>query len=445
MNRTALDDVRRMMTQYLAGALGPDQVSILNAKLKHDPALLREAALVLLQEQQLREMAKAWRAEAPALEVVCPPTRGLLPRLVTTLSALRRTRRGWAGGLALAAIAIGLFLLSPLHSNAPRLTSIRGTVTLERAGALRAATPGAALHPGDRLRAGDQASVTIGFARESTVLRLGARSVLQTGSVRQGKQLQLESGSLAAVVAPQPKGRPLRIATSNAVATVLGTQFTLAAKPQATTLEVWQGKVAFAAVGSRDAVQVGPREFAVAQPGVPLAPQPLRLGLRREFWLGIPGSEILQLTNDPRFPQSPAGREIIAAFEDAPPLGDAHGSRIRGYLHPWVSGDYQFWIAGDDACELWLSRDEDPGQKVRICGTREWTRPQAFDKQPEQKSGRIHLDAGGSYYLEVLHKQHAGAESIAVAWQPPNAIRTLIPHDALTPDPAAVESGGQQK
>lgn len=63
---------------------------------------------------------------------------------------------------------------------------------------------------------------------------------------------------------------------------------------------------------------------------------------------------------------------------------------------------YVFWIASDNAGELWLSSDDHPDNMVRLCyaigatGSREW------NKYPEQKSISIALVAGEAYYFEVL-------------------------------------------
>ncbi len=57
----------------------------------------------------------------------------------------------------------------------------------------------------------------------------------------------------------------------------------------------------------------------------------------------------------PSYPYQPSGRDIRATFEAPPNSGEYHLTRMRGYLHPSVSGDYTFWIASDNSSELWLS------------------------------------------------------------------------------------------
>jgi hypothetical protein len=62
------------------------------------------------------------------------------------------------------------------------------------------------------------------------------------------------------------------------------------------------------------------------------------------------------------------------------------------------SGSYLFWIASDDASELWLSTDDDPANKRLVCNSSSdvWYR-----EFTEQRSEQIELVAGQAYYFEV--------------------------------------------
>ena len=57
-------------------------------------------------------------------------------------------------------------------------------------------------------------------------------------------------------------------------------------------------------------------------------------------------------------------------FEIPTNWSESYGTRLRGYLHPPATGNYTFYIASDDASELWLSTDEDPASAVLICASR---------------------------------------------------------------------------
>ena len=71
------------------------------------------------------------------------------------------------------------------------------------------------------------------------------------------------------------------------------------------------------------------------------------------------------------------------------------GSRMKGWLVPPVTGDYEFWIASDDNGEFWLSTDN--AVLDRQCNVPGFTSPREWAKYPEQKSAPIRLIAGQAY------------------------------------------------
>ena len=76
--------------------------------------------------------------------------------------------------------------------------------------------------------------------------------------------------------------------------------------------------------------------------------------IRQEFWTNVPGTRVSSIPTD----TEPDFTRDLTIFEGpATSMADNYGSRIRGYICPPVSGQYTFWIAGDDQVELWLSTD----------------------------------------------------------------------------------------
>jgi len=138
----------------------------------------------------------------------------------------------------------------------------------------------------------------------------------------------------------------------------------------------------------------------------------------REWWLGIPGAAVSDLTSSGNYPDKPSGRGLITSLEGPTNWADNYGTRIHGYLHPPADGNYTFWIASDANSELWLSTDADPCHISKIAyvpgdtNSREWT------KYPQQQSSPISLAGGGKYYIRALHKEADGNDNIAVAWGP---------------------------
>ena len=165
-------------------------------------------------------------------------------------------------------------------------------------------------------------------------------------------------------------------------------------------------------------------------------------GLTREVWTNVAGVAVADLTNSAVF-QQPAGLvEEVVGLETPANLeaqlrltvGNNYGERLRGYLHPPVSGAYRLWIAGADTAQLWLGTDDTPANRHMVAavpgptGFRQWT------KYPAQSSGLVNLEGGKMYYVEVLHKAGVGTNYVSVAWQlPDGTFEGPVPGTRLTP------------
>jgi hypothetical protein len=172
--------------------------------------------------------------------------------------------------------------------------------------------------------------------------------------------------------------------------------------------------------------------------------------ITREVWTGIGGNYVTNLTSHPPYPDSPNIREEITSFEGPVDWAHNYGTRIHGFLTPSETGSYTFWIASDDASEIWLSTDETPDNVVLIASVAGWCQPRDWDNKtgsdnPNQESASISLTAGQSYYIKALHKEGTGGDNIAVAWQMDGSCKGrqvisgsyLCPYDTdcPTPDP----------
>jgi hypothetical protein len=155
-------------------------------------------------------------------------------------------------------------------------------------------------------------------------------------------------------------------------------------------------------------------------------------GVMREAYLNIPGGTIADLTNNPAFPSSPGVETIEAIFEAPTGFADNYGTRMRALILPPTTGNYTFWISGDDNCALYLSTTESPAQRVAIATVNTWTSVREWTKEPNQRSALIALNAGQRYYIEALQKEGAGGDNLAVRWQlPDNTIEEPIPNHRL--------------
>lgn len=173
---------------------------------------------------------------------------------------------------------------------------------------------------------------------------------------------------------------------------------------------------------------------------------PLQTGsISRAYWTGISGKDIQDLLDDPNYPDSPTGTDELLQLEavdwNDPTInqswGSDYGQRIQGYLVPPSTGTYYFWIAGDDDCQLFLSTDDQEGNKTMIAEVNGWSQQYEWNKYTSQKSAAITLSANQAYYIEVLHKEAGGGDRVAVGWAKPGESTTspsaVIPGTSLMP------------
>lgn len=153
----------------------------------------------------------------------------------------------------------------------------------------------------------------------------------------------------------------------------------------------------------------------------------------REIWTGITGTAIADIPVG----TPPTRVDRMALLESPPNIDNNYGVRLRARIMAPATGDYVFWVAGDDTCELWLSTGSSAGDRVLVAsvpgatGYREWTR------FAQQRSALIPLTAGQSYYVEALMKEGSGGDHLSVGWSRPgqstDAPGELIPASVLTP------------
>jgi hypothetical protein len=100
---------------------------------------------------------------------------------------------------------------------------------------------------------------------------------------------------------------------------------------------------------------------------------------------------------------TPTSTTQLTTLEGPTDAGDNYGARIRAYITPAVTGSYTFYLAGDDAAELWLSFNDNPAQKTRIAEVTKAVKPREWTKAPSQRATARNLTAG----TQVLHRSAA--------------------------------------
>jgi hypothetical protein len=149
------------------------------------------------------------------------------------------------------------------------------------------------------------------------------------------------------------------------------------------------------------------------------------LPVRREFWTGISGSSVSNLTSDPRYPAAPSSTTYAQSLSLPRGYADNFGGRITALLVPPASGSYTFWISSDDASELWLSTDATPANASKIAYITSWSGYQEWIAGTRQSTPRS-LVAGQRYYIHALLKEGGGDDHLDVAWSGPGLAQQLI-------------------
>jgi ferric-dicitrate binding protein FerR (iron transport regulator) len=137
------------------------------------------------------------------------------------------------------------------------------------------AEAGKGLQSGQGLKVGKDAFAAVRFPDQTRLEFWPETHVSRLGDgPSQGKAVQLEHGILGVTATRQPPNRPLVVTTALAEATVLGTEFTLTARPAFTRIDVREGKVRFGRLHGGGAVTVPAGHFAIVGPGQDPAARP---------------------------------------------------------------------------------------------------------------------------------------------------------------------------
>jgi len=110
-----------------------------------------------------------------------------------------------------------------------------------------------------------------------------------------------------------------------------------------------------------------------------------------------------------------SGERVFVDFTQAN-QADHYGIRLRGSVTAPITGDYTFFVAGDDNVALWLSSDASRFNKRRIAWHSGYTSVRQWDRYTSQRSQVIHLLAGETYYIEAQMIDDGGADHLAIGW-----------------------------
>lgn len=160
--------------------------------------------------------------------------------------------------------------------------------------------------------------------------------------------------------------------------------------------------------------------------------------LRYDYFPGALRTDVLDGTaGEPSTAGSVVGSDksgYVASFESGTNFADNYANRISGLFVPPTTGDYVFFIAGDDDTDLFLSTDADPANKRLIAQESGWSGVRSYlsigggsvaeDKRSDTFSftewpggNTINLTAGNRYYIEAVHHEGGGGDNLAATYK----------------------------
>jgi len=126
---------------------------------------------------------------------------------------------------------------------------------------------------------------------------------------------------------------------------------------------------------------------------------------------------IVEIVESGLFNTTPVSSAVLTGdLSPAVNVGDRFAHRMRAYITVETSGDYYFYVSADDGAMVWLSSDNNPTNKKLIITLEKWTSHKQFKRYPEQKSAKVSLTAGQTYFIEVSGFEHEGGDNLSLGW-----------------------------
>ena len=145
--------------------------------------------------------------------------------------------------------------------------------------------------------------------------------------------------------------------------------------------------------------------------------------LKISSWMGITGTPVQNLFDDPRYPATPDSVGAVFSFNsrDYYPNDSVenYGATVEGYLTPTESGDYDFFISSDDASQLYISTDATEAnlvlqaEETGCCNAFQETGNSAT----QTTAAPIALAANQKYFIRAVYKEGGGGDYVQVAWR----------------------------
>ncbi len=182
---------------------------------------------------------------------------------------------------------------------------------------------------------------------------------------------------------------------------------------------------------------------AVPAASLPIAGYTVQAGtVGVEVWKNLTGGAVSDLRASTRYPAEPDADYSATSLDSTSVVPDGpdniYGGRMRAWLTPEETADYEFFLRGDDAAELRVSpndRFDDLDSPDGVPDAIDSTAGDTFQESgfDASTSVPIRLEKGRRYAIQALWKESNGNDHCQVAWR---KVGDATPADQLLPIPA---------
>jgi hypothetical protein len=145
--------------------------------------------------------------------------------------------------------------------------------------------------------------------------------------------------------------------------------------------------------------------------------------LRFALYGNITDTGIDSVTSDPRYPSSPDFTGAATALDNTTVVPDDsmvhYGATITGLLTPTETGDYDFFIRGNQAAQLFLNPAGSSPTEAEVIASDNGASKNFLEPGASQTTqAPINLVAGKQYFVQLIYKREANSGDLCqVAWR----------------------------
>jgi PA14 domain len=136
------------------------------------------------------------------------------------------------------------------------------------------------------------------------------------------------------------------------------------------------------------------------------------------YWQGFRSQpDSTELTTLEFYPTQPDGFQMMGSLQSPINYVDNFAALIRGFIKVPQTATYQFNITGDDKAIFYLSTNDQPTNKRKRAEVKTWTNVTEHNKEANQTSTAITLQANQYYYFEMLNLEGGGGDHMTTHWR----------------------------